>query len=242
MTEELATQDEGVAALLAFVYSGAIGSPKGKGVGYALAEATAPIFTWVAALEDIDGPSAPIDRYRISFNRRTRKILPPTPVVLSEQELAEAIQAATGHHLASSTRFTDGALSISYKIEVKERSDIAYILQLRHHGRVASMDALMTLISKTVDLQVLPLPQVYPNPWRDGPATDDRNGQANRSVRPGHRRIVCVPTAVAQAEAVARAKNGTCLPGLLEDRAPRTPSNRRAHCLPSRGWRRYAGY
>jgi hypothetical protein len=164
MTEELATQDEGVAALLAFVYSGAIGSPKGKGVGYALAEATAPIFTWVAALEDIDGPPAPIDRYRISFNRRTRKILPPTPVVLSEQELAEAIQAATGHHLASSTRFTDGALSISYKIEVKERSDIAYILQLRHHGRVASMDALMTLISKTVDLQVLPLPQVYPIP------------------------------------------------------------------------------
>ncbi|KAK4038308.1 hypothetical protein C8A01DRAFT_17583 [Parachaetomium inaequale] len=168
MTEELATQDEGVAALLAFVYSGAIGSPKGKGVGYALAEATATNFTWVAALEGIDGPPVPIDRYRISFNRRTREILPPQPVVLSEQELAEAIQAATGHHLASSTRFTDGALSISYKIEVQERSDIAYILQLRHHGRVASMDALMTLISRTVDPAILPLPQVYPIPGEMG--------------------------------------------------------------------------
>ncbi|KAM5441253.1 hypothetical protein MferCBS31731_003682 [Microsporum ferrugineum] len=32
MSEELMTQDEAVSALLAFVYSGAIGSPKGKGV------------------------------------------------------------------------------------------------------------------------------------------------------------------------------------------------------------------
>jgi hypothetical protein len=61
-------------------------------------------------------------------------------------------------------RFTDGALSISYKITVQEQPEDAYILQLRHHGNVSSMDALMTLISQTVDPRILPLPRVYPIP------------------------------------------------------------------------------
>ncbi len=164
MAEELATQDEGVSELLAFVFSGAIGSPEGKGVSYALAESTATSFSWVAALEDMDGPPTPIDRYLVTFDRQARKVFPPRPIVLSKEEITDAILAATGERLASSTRFTDGALSISYKITVHERSDIAYILQLRHHGRVASMDSLMTLISTTTNPLVLPVPTVYPIP------------------------------------------------------------------------------
>ncbi|KAH0497864.1 hypothetical protein TgHK011_005146 [Trichoderma gracile] len=164
MSGEPATQDEAVSALLAFVFSGALGSPKGKGVSYALIEATPTAFAWLAALEDIDGPPMPIDRYLIKFDRVSKEICPPKPMVLSETELAEAIFAATGQHLASSTRFTDGALSISYKVTVQESSDIAYIVQLRHHGRVSSMDSLMTLISRTIDHQILPVPPVYPIP------------------------------------------------------------------------------
>ncbi len=164
MAEELATQDEGVSALLSFMFSGAIGSPEEKGVSYALAETTATTFSWVAALEDMDGPPTPIDRYLITFDRQARKILPPRPIVLSKEEVTDAVLAATGQRLASSTRFTDGALSISYKITIHERSDIAYILQLRHHGRVASMDALMTLISTTTNSLVLPVATVHPIP------------------------------------------------------------------------------
>ncbi|EFY93338.1 hypothetical protein J3459_016544 [Metarhizium acridum] len=150
------------------MFSGALGSPKGKAVGYALIEATPTTFSWSAALEDDDGPPMPIDRYLIKFDRASRKISPPEPIVLSETELAEAIFAATGQHLASSTRFTDGALSISYKVTVQESLDIAYVVQLRHHGRVSSMDSIMTLISRTVDHRILPVPPVYPIPgeWR----------------------------------------------------------------------------
>ena len=82
MREKLATQDEGISVLLAFVFCGAIGSPKGKGVSYALAEATATSFSWVAALEDVDGPPVPIDRYLITSNRLARKILAPRPIML----------------------------------------------------------------------------------------------------------------------------------------------------------------
>jgi hypothetical protein len=76
-------------------------------------------------LEDIDGPPPPVDRYLIKIDRLSRDICPPEHIVLSEIEHAEAIFAATGQHLASSTRFTDGALSISYKVTVQESLDIA---------------------------------------------------------------------------------------------------------------------
>jgi hypothetical protein len=45
MAEKLMTQDEAVSALLAFVYSGAIGSPKGKAAAYALIETTPAAFS-----------------------------------------------------------------------------------------------------------------------------------------------------------------------------------------------------
>ncbi|KAL9095546.1 MAG: hypothetical protein Q9163_006504 [Psora crenata] len=84
--------------------------------------------------------------------------------MLLETELAEAIFAATGQHLASSSRFTDGMLSISYKVTVQHSPDVAYVVQLRHHGRVASMDFLMNWISRTIDPRILPVPPVYPIP------------------------------------------------------------------------------
>ncbi|KAK3330469.1 hypothetical protein B0H66DRAFT_572519 [Apodospora peruviana] len=122
MSDELMIKDEAASALLAFIFSGALGSTNGKGVvSYALIETTATTFFWSAALKDFDGPAVPVDRYL----------------------LADAILSATGQHLASWTRFTDGALSISYKVTVQEDADVAYV---------------------TVDPRILPVPPVYPIP------------------------------------------------------------------------------
>lgn len=160
------TQDEALSALLAYVFSGAIGPPNGKGVGYALIESTPEMYSWSASLEDFDGPPAPIDRFLIKIDRRSRSISSPELIALSETELMDAILVATGQHVATTTRFTDGALSVSYKVTVQEHPepDFAYVVQLRHHGSVASMDALMGHISRTVDVGVLPVPSVFPIP------------------------------------------------------------------------------
>ncbi|KAL9092996.1 MAG: hypothetical protein Q9165_004134 [Trypethelium subeluteriae] len=158
------TEDDAVSALLTYIFSGIIGSPKSKGASYALVKATPTTFSWMAALEDFDEPPTATPRYLIEIDRRSRNISPPEPIVLSEGELAKSILAATGQHLSSSARFIDGALSISYKVNVEESQDVAYVVQLRHHGRVASMDALMILISKTTDSHILPVPPVYPIP------------------------------------------------------------------------------
>jgi hypothetical protein len=115
-------------------------------------------------LEDIDGPTTPVFRYLVKINKELKEISPPEPIVLSETELAEEILAATSQHLASSVRFTDSALSISYNVTVQKSQNIAYVVHLRHHGHVASMNALMTLISRTTDSHILPVPPVYPLP------------------------------------------------------------------------------
>ncbi|PTD12893.1 hypothetical protein FCULG_00002891 [Fusarium culmorum] len=164
MATNFLTQDEAASAIVSFAFSGALGSPAGKGVGYALMGTTPDYFIWSAALEELEGPPVPIDRYLIKIDRRSKEISPPTPIVLSEQGLSEAIQSATGQHLSSWERLTDGALSISYKVTVKESADSIYIVQLRHHGNVASMDSLMSYITRTVDPTLLPVPPVYPIP------------------------------------------------------------------------------
>ncbi|QYT02282.1 APH domain-containing protein [Trichoderma simmonsii] len=180
MSENLLTEDEGVKALLAYIFSGSAIGPMGdKGVGYSLLKSSLTSFSWSAALEDFDGPDTPVDRYLITIDRRTKKISTPEPIVLSETELADAILSATGQHLYSWARFTDGSLSISYKVTVEEDDNASYVIQLRHHGYVASMDSFMTLISRTIDPSVLPIPPVYPIP---GEETHERTAGMGRQI------------------------------------------------------------
>ncbi|KAJ4855033.1 phosphotransferase enzyme family domain-containing protein [Trichoderma breve] len=166
MSEGLLTKDEGVKALMAYVNSGSAIGPvgKGKGVGYSLMKSSPTSFSWSTAIEDFEGSDTPVDRYLIKIDRRTKEFSTLEPIVLSERELADAVLAATGQHLSSWTRFADGSMSISYKVTVKEDPDVAYVVQIRHYASVASMDAFMTLISRTISPSVLPIPPVYPIP------------------------------------------------------------------------------
>ena len=92
----------------------------------------------------------------------SRKIQTPVLVPLSE-----GVLVAKGDHLKVFSRFTDGTLSISYRVSIEEDPDIQYILQLRHHGNVTSMNLLMSLISSSIDPSILPLPAVYPIPGEE---------------------------------------------------------------------------
>ncbi|KAG8530623.1 uncharacterized protein KY384_004661 [Bacidia gigantensis] len=163
MTSTLMTQDDAAAAILAYAFSGAIGPVDGKGVNYALLNTISTAFTWSISLEDFDADPMPIDRYLVKIDRRTKEISPPKPITLSEAELKEVILAATKRHTSSSSRFTDGSLSTSYRVNVQNHPE-EYVVQLRHHGKVASMDFLMALISRTIDPGILPVPTVYPIP------------------------------------------------------------------------------
>lgn len=161
------SQDEAGSALVKYIFSGAIGLPAGKGVSYSLLEETDSLFSWIAALEEEDNTGQPIDRYRVDIDKVSRKVQTPRLIKLSEGELKEVVLAATDHHLKASSRFKDGALSISYKVAIEEDPDIQYVVQLRHHGNVTSVNLLMSLISSTIDPSILPLPAVYTIPGEE---------------------------------------------------------------------------
>jgi len=155
---------EAADALLKYVYSDSLGSTKGMGVGYALMHTTDSTFTYSVALEPLTGPPCPLDRYRIEIDRRTRTLSAPKNIEISDKDMRKAVLAATGETVAFSCRFTDGGLSISYKVTTTQKPDTAYIVQLRHHGNVASMDALMKFVRVNNKPGVIPMPAVYSIP------------------------------------------------------------------------------
>ncbi|KAI9746733.1 MAG: hypothetical protein M1818_000448 [Claussenomyces sp. TS43310] len=141
-------------ALLALFFSGEMRPSNGKGVGCSLLEATQIGFTYIAALEDEESTNNPTHRYRVYIDRLSRRIQTPLLITLSEAELREC-------------SLTE--LSVFHtKSRFKEDTDIQYVIQLRHHGNVTSMNLLMNLllnlISAILNPSVLPLPAVYLNP------------------------------------------------------------------------------
>ncbi|CAH0046453.1 unnamed protein product [Clonostachys solani] len=166
MSQNNMTEDEALSALMSYVFSGGLGAPTGKDAGYSLIEATPTSFSWSVALDGGDEASAHADRYRINIDRQSGQITSPGPIAISETEQAQVIALATGQTLTSSTRFLDGARSISYQVTVEENPDTAYLIHLRH-GNVASMESLITRLSRTpkaVTEHVLPIPAFFPIP------------------------------------------------------------------------------
>lgn len=158
--------EEAVTVLLAYMFSGAVGHAEGKCVSYSHLSTTPATSTWIAALEDEDSDveGIPINRFRLDINRHSRAVVAHKLIALSDSDLADCILIATGHRLESAARSADGSFSISYKISVHEDPELQYIVQLRFHADVTSMNLLMQHISSTVDPNVLPLPQVFPIP------------------------------------------------------------------------------
>src|SRR5271169_5759843 len=102
------------------MFAGAIGPAKRKLVGYSLFKENDNSFSFLASLQGHEETAQPTDRYLIVVDKASGNIQPPELVALSGHELSQLIFTATGHRLATFSRFTDGALSISYKVCVED--------------------------------------------------------------------------------------------------------------------------
>ncbi|KAF1826617.1 uncharacterized protein K489DRAFT_367808 [Dissoconium aciculare CBS 342.82] len=135
-----------------FVYSGILGSTEGMG------------FTYSAALSHTPDREGPVDRFRIEVDRETKEASAPEKIGISAEEMQAAVLPAIGETLATSCRFIDGGLSISCKVTTTEKPDLTYVVQIRHHGNVASMDALMKYVQQHSEPGILPMPAVFSIP------------------------------------------------------------------------------
>lgn len=79
---------------------------------------------------------------------------------MTDEDIEKVALAATGHKVALTRRFTDGSFSTSSKVTAMNNPDIVCVVQLRFHGNVASMDALMKFVDAN-SRGVIPMPTVY---------------------------------------------------------------------------------
>jgi hypothetical protein len=154
--------------LIAFVFGGGLGrvNPAGKLLSCSFlpnySEGTS--FVFIAAWEEEDSPSVvPIQRYRINIDKTSGKVASCELIALTSEEIHRLILDATGQRVSTYSRFTDGAISISYKISVMEDPETSYILQLRHYGDTPSINTLMRLVSSSIDHSILPVPTCFPS-------------------------------------------------------------------------------
>lgn len=180
------SQQDAANALVKYVYSGVLGDTIGKGVSYALISATDETFAYLAALEAESDPPSPVTRYQVGVNRQTGELSTPKLIEITDNEMHQAILAATGEKLSSCRRFVDGGLSISYKVTTVQKPDTGYVVQLRHHGHVASMDALMRFVQANSKPGAIPLPLVYSIPGEAARQRDTGFGRQITQLIPGH--------------------------------------------------------
>lgn len=168
---------EATAKVISFIFSGAIGDSANKIASYSVTKTEDDRISFIASLENEERGDEHIDRYMVNVNRFTGDLSAPQLISLSTAEISEAISQATHglHHLATATRFTDASFSISYKVIVEELPEKPYLLQLRYHGDVATMNALMQWISHTIPRAILPLPTAFP-------IADEANQQQARQL------------------------------------------------------------
>jgi hypothetical protein len=161
-----------------------------------------------------------VDRFRIEVDRETREASAPEKIEISAEEMQAAVLPAIGETLATSCRFIDGGLSISCKVTTTEKSDLTYVVQIRHHGNVASMDSLMKYVQHHSEPGILPMPAVFSIP-----------GEAAHQAATGFRRTddtiltrcdcrACITRHAAFLQNRICTKHGTCLASLLERSDP----------------------
>ena len=162
----LKTFEDATSAVLSFSFSGALGPAKDKSVIYSLFKETDNSFTFMVSLcSDTELYTQPIDRYLVVLDRITGEIERTHRIELDIEECRKIFGCFTKSRITKHTRFTDGSLSLSYKVTCREyetEDEVQYVVQLRHHADVSSMNAIMQLVSSTIDPSVLPVPQVYP--------------------------------------------------------------------------------
>lgn len=91
----------------------------------------------------------------------------PKLISLPNLELARANLIATGLEMAEAARFTDGAMSVSYKISVRNDPDTHFLFQIRHIGDMQSIYETIQTISAKTDPEVLSIPAAYDQKWID---------------------------------------------------------------------------
>jgi hypothetical protein len=147
--------------VLDFVRQGLIGPAKDKGIVANLVTENDHTAIYAVALV---APSAPEDaamnRHLIRLHKTTGKVLSTKPVSIEPDEMKRILFDNKLGTLKAYERLNIGSYETTYSVTVEEVDKPKFIVQLRFHGNVSSMNALQEYIHARAP-NGLPVPRTF---------------------------------------------------------------------------------
>ncbi|CAM1500539.1 Fc.00g097010.m01.CDS01 [Cosmosporella sp. VM-42] len=147
------------------VFSGLLGDAKDRMLVWDTVEQDKETTLYIASLIPTNGRRGDNHRkHLIKLQNSDGSLLAKIPAELSETELAQATKDAGIGVLQKFVLFHQGGYGVTYKVDTghPERGTEEYIIQLRYHGNVGSMNHLISYLY-TNHSKVVPVPQAFPS-------------------------------------------------------------------------------
>jgi hypothetical protein len=161
--ESMLSEEELTKCMRQLVREGLLGSFVGKAVIDDIIEQDEKTITFLAALYDLE--SEDIDeKHLICITKKEGALVSNKHVTITREELDEIFRDLNIGSSDQITRLSKGTYGATYRVSVRGLEE-QFIVQLRYHGNVDSMNALMRYIYDNV-ASTLPVAKVYPTDLR----------------------------------------------------------------------------
>ncbi|KAF4992910.1 hypothetical protein FGRMN_6853 [Fusarium graminum] len=147
--------------LLEHVRGGLLGPREGKGITADLVREDECTTTFTVALIALPPSSDAVDRHIVQLSKGGH-VVTKKRIEVSELEMAETMRHSKLGKLKDFKRLNNGVHGITYQVSVDDPGSPQFVVQLRSHGNVGSMNALQRYFSQAA-LPSLPVPKVYPS-------------------------------------------------------------------------------
>ncbi|KAM0345456.1 hypothetical protein ACHAPU_006383 [Fusarium lateritium] len=154
------TQEALYEKLLEHVREGILGPREGKGVAADVVRENDSSITFTVALIALPPSSDAVDRHIVQLSKEDGHVIAKKHVEVSEVQMAQVLRDSKLGKLKNFKRLNDGVHGITYQVSVEETGSPQFVVQLRSHGNVHSMNALQQYLYEAA-LPSLPVPKVY---------------------------------------------------------------------------------
>ncbi|KAJ2896235.1 hypothetical protein MKZ38_005729 [Zalerion maritima] len=148
--------------LLALTREGLLGPRAGKGVAANIVTEDAGTLTYIVTLVSMPPSSDAMERHLVKLQKKDGKLVSTRRLYITREDMAVILRDASLGTLKDYERLNNGAYGVTYRSSVEEPGSPEFVVQLRSHGKVQSMNRLQEYIRQEA-LPALPVPKVYPS-------------------------------------------------------------------------------
>ncbi|KAL2694905.1 hypothetical protein Neosp_001494 [[Neocosmospora] mangrovei] len=155
------SDDELASRMRELVFDGLLGPRNNRAITWDIVSQDSSTSTFIAALiSPTAGFDEPIERHLIQMSKADGTVVSTRPVSLSIEEASDMFRYAGLGPVTRIVRLSDGVFGVTYKASTQDDGDAEFVVQLRYHGNVTSMNTILHHIHQTIQDE-LPVPRAF---------------------------------------------------------------------------------